>query len=95
MSLDISAISDGHITELGGLFGSQVGEVAGDQIIGLAGGHEVQGHHGELLGGAALEKADLILFGHVQHPAHGGLGLLEDGIKDRTAMTHLHNRLAG
>ena len=23
---------------------------------------------------AALEKADLILFGHVQHPAHGGLG---------------------
>src|SRR5699024_6047644 len=37
-----------RLAELGGLFGGQIGEVAGDDVVGLAGGHKVQGHHGEL-----------------------------------------------
>src|SRR5699024_2151881 len=66
------------LAELGGLLGGFLGEIAGDQIVGLAGDHKIQRHHGELLGGAALEKADLVVVRHVQHPADGCLGVLDD-----------------
>ena len=81
--------------ELGGFLGSLFAEVAGHKVIRRAGGHKVQRHHGKLLGRAALEKADLIIVGDVQHPAHGGLGIVDDFIEPFTAVAHLHHAHAG
>ncbi len=83
-----------HLAELGGFLGGQVGEVAGNQVIGLAGGHKVQRHHGKLLGGTALEKADLVVVGNVHHPAQRSFGVLDDGIEPLAAVAHLHHALA-
>ena len=84
---------DFGLAELGGLLGSQVREIAGDQIIGLAGGHKVQGHHGKLLGGTALEETDLVVVRDVHHPAQGGFGFSDDGIEPLAAVAHLHDAL--
>ena len=83
-----------RLAELGGLFGGQVGEVAGDDVVGLAGGHKVQGHHGELLGRAALEKADLVVVGDLHQPAQAGLGVLYDVLEPLAAVAHFHHALA-
>ena len=83
------------LAELVSLLGGLLGEVAGHQVIRLAGGHEVQRHHGKLLGGAALEEADPVIVRHVQHPADGGLGVLDDVVKPLAAVAHLHDALAG
>ena len=62
-----------------GFLVSQVGEVAGDGVVGLSRlSNEVQGDHGELAGGACLEKQDLISLGDVHDPAQFLLGLLKD-----------------
>ena len=82
------------LAELCGLLGGQIGEVAGDDVVGLAGGHEVQGHHGELLGRAALKEADLIIIWNVHHPAQGGFGVRDDGVEPLAAMAHLHHALS-
>ena len=93
--LVLAGSNDLHLAELGGLLGSQVREIAGDQIIGLAGGHKVQGHHGKLLGGTALEETDLVVVRDVHHPAQGGFGFSDDGIEPLAAVAHLHHALAG
>ena len=91
--LVLAGSNDVHLAELGGFLGGEVREVAGDEVIGLAGGHEVQRHHGELLGGTALEEANLVVVGDVHHPAQGGLGVLDDGIEPLAAVAHLHHAL--
>ena len=97
MSGEVFILAGGHhihLAELGGLFGGQVGKVARDDVVGLAGGHQVQGHHGELLGGPALEKADLVVVGDLHQPAQAGLGVLDDLLKPLAAVAHLHHALA-
>ena len=76
---------------LRGFFGSLFAEVAGHQIIRRAGGHKVQGHHGELLGCAALEETNLVVVGHIQHLADTGLSVLDDLIEPLAAVAHLHH----
>ena len=93
----VFVLAGGHdvgLAELGGFFGGQVGEVAGHDVIGLARGHKVQGHHGKLLGSTALEKADLVMIRDVHDPAQGGFRLSDDGIKPLAAVAHLHHALA-
>ena len=80
-------------TKLGGLLGSQTREVAGHDVVCLAGGHKVQRHHGELLGSTALKEAHLVVVGNVHHPAQGSLGVLDDGIEPLAAVAHLHDAL--
>ena len=63
-------------------------------VVGLAGGHEVEGHHGELLGGAALEEADLVVVGDLHQPPQTGLGVLDDLLEPFAAVAHLHHALA-
>ena len=92
--LVLAGCHDVGLAELGGFLGGQVGEVAGDDVVRLAGGHEVQRHHGELLGRTALEEADLIMIGNVHHPAQGGFGVGDDGLEPLAAVAHLHHALA-
>ena len=62
-----------------GLLVGQVGEVAGDGVVCPARlADQVQGDHGELAGGAGLEKQDLIVVRHLHQAAELGLGLLKD-----------------
>ena len=94
---EVFVLAGGHdvgFAELGGFLGGQIREVAGDKVVGLAGGHEVQRHHGELLGRTALEEADLVVVGDVHHPAQRGLSLGDDGIEPLAAVAHLHHALA-
>ena len=73
-----------------------VGEVAGHGVVGLAGGpDEVQGRHGELGGGAALEEEDLVSLQHVEQGAQLGLGVVKDLLEHLGAVTHLHDGHAG
>ena len=92
--LILAGRDDLGLAELCGFLCGQIGEVAGDDVVGLAGGHEVQRHHGELLGRAALEEADLIMIGNVHHPAQGGFGVGDDGVEPLAAVAHLHHALA-
>ena len=65
-----------------GLLVGQVGEVAGDGVVGLARlTDEIQGHGGELGGGAALEEEDLVALGDLQQAAEFGLGVVKDLLK--------------
>ena len=74
---------DVHGAVLGGLLVGDVGEVAGDGVVGLAvGAHQVQGNHGELAGGAGLQKQDLIAVGHIHQAAQLVLGLVKNLLKD-------------
>ena len=94
---EVFVLAGGHdvgLAELGGFLGGQVGEVAGDDVVRLAGGHKVQRHHGKLLGRTALEEADLVVVGDVHHTAQRGLGLGDDGIEPLAAVAHLHHALA-
>ena len=84
---------DFGFTELGGLFGSQTREVAGHDVVCLAGGHKVQRHHGKLLGSTALKEAHLVVIGDIHHPAQRGLGVLDDGVEPLAAVAHLHDAL--
>ena len=92
--LILAGSSDAGCAELSGFFGSLFAEVAGHQIIRRASGHKVQGHHGELLGCAALEETDLVVVGHIQHLADTGLSVLDDLIEPLAAVAHLHHTLA-
>ena len=92
--LILTGCYDLGLAELGGLLGSQTREVAGHDVVCLAGGHKVQRHHGKLLGGTALEEAHLVVIGNVHHPAQGSLGVLDDGIEPLAAVAHLHHALA-
>ena len=92
--LVLAGSNDLHLAELGGFLGGQVREVAGNEVIGLAGGHEVQRHHGELLGRTALKETDLVVVRDVHHPAQGGFGLGDDGVEPLAAVAHLHHALA-
>ena len=91
----LAAGSNAGRAEFGGLLGGLLAEVAGHKIIRRAGGHKVQRHHRKLLGRAALEKAHLVIIRDVQHPAHGGLGVVDNFIKPFTAVAHLHHTHAG
>ena len=84
-----------HPAEFFGLLRGLAGELARYKIIGLAGGHQVHGHHGELCGRAALNEAHLIIIRNTEHAAQSGLGLLDDGVVHRTAVALLHHALAG
>ena len=69
-----------------------VGEVAGHGVVGLAGGpDEVQGRHGELGGGTALEEEDLVPLRHAEELAELGLGVVKDLLKHLRSVTHLHD----
>ena len=92
--LVLAGCHDVGLAELGGFLGGQVGEVAGDDVVRLAGGHEVQRHHGKLLSGTALEEAHLVVVGDVHHAAQGGLSVLDDGVEPLAAVAHLHHALA-
>ena len=81
------------LAELGGFLGSQTREVAGHDVVRLAGGHKVQRYHGKLLGSAALKEAHLVVIGNVHHPAQGSFGVLDDGIEPLAAVAHLHDAL--
>ena len=81
-------------TELGGFLGSQTREVAGHDIVCLAGGHKVQRHHGKLLGSAALKEAHLVVIRDIHHPAQRGFSVLDDGVEPLAAVAHLHDALA-
>ena len=60
----------------------QIGEVAGDGIVGLAClSNKIQGHGGELGGGAALEEEDLVALRDLQQTAELGLGVVKDLLK--------------
>ena len=77
---------------LGGLLHGQIGEVAGDGVIGLTlGTHQVEGDGGELGGGAALQEEDLVGVRHVESGTEIGLGILKDFVKDLRSVTHLHH----
>ena len=89
--LILAGSSDAGCAELSGFFGSLFAEVAGHQIIRRASGHKVQGHHGELLGCAALEETDLVVVGYIQHLADTGLSVLDDLIEPLAAVAHLHH----
>ena len=89
----LTGCHDLGLAELGGLLGSQTREVAGHDVVCLAGGHKVQRHHGKLLGSATLEKAHLIVIRDVHHPAQRSLGILDDGIEPLAAVAHLHHAL--
>ena len=89
----LAGSNDVHLAELGGFLGGKVREVAGDKVICLAGGHEIQRDHGKLLGGTALKETDLVVVGNVHYPAQGGLGVLDDGIEPLAAVAHLHHAL--
>lgn len=91
--LVLAGSNDVHLAELGGFLGGKVREVAGDKVICLAGGHEIQRDHGKLLGGTALKETDLVVVGNVHYPAQGGLGVLDDGIEPLAAVAHLHHAL--
>ena len=84
--LVLAGSNDVHLAELGGFLGGKVREVAGDKVICLAGGHEIQRDHGKLLGGTALKETDLVVVGNVHYPAQGGLGVLDDGIEPLAAV---------
>ena len=91
----LAAGGDAGRAELGGFLGGFLAEIAGHQVIRRAGGHKIQRDHGELLGGAALEKADLVVVGDVQHPPHGGLGVRDDLVEPFAAVAHFHHAHAG
>ena len=75
-----------------GLLIGNVGEVAGDGIVGLAGlADQVQGRHGELGGGAALQEQDLISLRHVHQLAELGLGIVKNLLEYLRSVTHLHD----
>ena len=79
-----------------GLLVGDVGEVAGDGVVGLAGlADQVQGRHGELRGGAALEKQNLVSLRHVQQLAELGLSVVKDLLEHLRSMAHLHNGHTG
>lgn len=92
--LILAGRDDPGLAELCGFLCGQIGEVSGDDVVGLAGGHKVQRHHGELLGRAALEEADLIMIWNVHHPAQGGFGVGDDSVEPLAAVAHLHHALA-
>ncbi len=92
--LILAGCHDLCLTELGRFLCCQIGEVTGDDVIRLAGGHKVQGHHGKLLGGTALEEADLIIIRDIHHPAQSSLCVGDNGIEPLAAVAHLHHALA-
>ena len=72
------------------------GEIAGDGVIRPAGfSDEVQRNHGELAGGAALQKQHPIVFGHMEQPDEAGLGVVKDLLEHLGAVAHLHYGHAG
>ena len=80
------------LTVLLGLLIGNVGEVAGDGVVGLTGpADQVQGHHGELAGGAALEEENLVVVGHLEQLAEARLGVLKDLQENLRSVTHLHH----
>ena len=91
----VAVLGGGGQTDGAVLFGlliGDVGEVAGDGVVGLAGpADQVQGSRGELAGRAALEEEDLVPLRHAEELAELGLGVVKDLLKHLRSVTHLHD----
>ena len=81
-----------------GLLDGQVGEVAGVDVVRLAGlvaGQQVQRHLRELHGRAALQEEHLVVLGDAHERAQVRLGLCDDLLIHLGAVAHLHDGHAG
>ena len=87
---------DVHRAVLLGLLHGQVGKVAGDGVVCLAGlADEIQGDHAKLHGAAALKEENLVPLGHTQEPAELFLGFVKNLEEHLGAVAHLHDGHAG
>ena len=83
---------EANLAVLFGLLTGDAGEVSGDGVVRLSRpSHEVQGHHGELARGPALQKQHLVVVGHAEQPDEIGLGIVEDLLEYFGAVAHLHD----
>ena len=64
---------------------------AGDDVIGHAVFQQIHGNHGELQGGAALDKEDMIIVGNAHQVPQVLLGLVHNGLEHLGAMAHFHD----
>ena len=72
-----------------------LGEVAGDDVIGLPGVHQVERNGGKLLAGAALYEQDAIIVRNVHQFAEVGFRFLDDRGKRFVAVADLADAHAG
>ena len=78
-----------------GLLPGFLGELAGDDVVRNAVAHQVHGHHGKLLAGAALQKEHLVVFRDAHQGAQILLCLVNNLLIGLGTMAHFHNGHAG
>ena len=75
-----------------GLPAGDGGEIARDGVVRPPRApHEIQRHHGELGGGAPLQKQDVIVVRHAEQAAEARLGVLKDLVEHLGSVAHLHH----
>ena len=91
----LGAAGDAHLAEAARLLDGLLRPRAGVDVVGgFLPAQQVDGHHGELEAGPALQEQDLVAVRHRQQVAQVGLGLLGDGDEGPAAVAHLHHRHA-